>query len=430
MKEITDPGLKSFLNIAPDSDFPIQNLPYGIFQPDALSKPRGGVAIGEWILDLSVLEENGFFYEIVGQPSNIFSKPTLNLFLEQGPEVWHATRAVITRLLREDEPVLRDNKNLQNQVLVPQAEARLSLPVQISNYTDFYSSEHHARNVGEIFRGRDKSLLPNWKYIPIAYHGRASSIVLSHTSIYRPYGQILAKDQASPTFGPTQFLDFEVEIGAFVGCGNELGQPIPMSEAQKHLFGMVLVNDWSARDIQLWEYQPLGPFLAKSFATSISPWIVPFEALDPFRCKGPEQTPEPLPYLQNSHPFSFDINLEVAIQTEKMAEAQIISRTNTKNLYWDLLQQVTHHTSNGCNLQTGDLLASGTISGPDPESYGSMLELTWNKSQAIKLDSGEIRFALEDGDTIILKGWCQGDGYRIGLGNVTGKILAAKESRL
>jgi fumarylacetoacetase len=417
----------SFIDIAPESDFSLTNLPYGVFQPNALSKPRVGVAIGEYILDLSVLESAGFFAEIFGSPSYIFTKPNLNTFLSRGRGDWFAIRMIIINLLRIDEPALRDDEDLRAQAFIRQSDARLLLPVEIANYTDFYSSLEHATNVGSIFRNKENALLPNWRHIPIAYHGRASSIVLSGTPITRPFGQVTDNKSEHPKLLPTQFLDFELEMGFIIGPGTELGSQVSISQARDHIFGVVLVNDWSARDIQRWEYQPLGPFQGKSFATSISPWVVTLDALEPFICSSTTQEPQPLPYLHRQQDFTFDINLQVHLQTARMTESDVIVQTNTKHLYWDILQQVTHHTVNGCNLQTGDLMATGTISGPTKNSYGSMLELAWNKTQPLQLSSGETRVALEDGDRIIFKGFNESDGRRLGFGELTGTILAALE---
>jgi fumarylacetoacetase len=305
------------------------------------------------------------------------------------------------------------------------AEVEMLLPATIGDYTDFYSSREHATNVGSMFRGPDKALLPNWLHLPVAYHGRASSVVIGGTDLHRPKGQANADNAPAPSFGPTRALDFELEMGAFVGAGNNLGRPIPIGEAAHHLFGMVLVNDWSARDIQQWEYVPLGPFLAKNFGTSISPWVVPFEALEPFRTSGPTQDPAPLPYLRSTGDWAYDIQLEVSLQSEKMPQPMRICSTNFKYLYWNVCQQLAHHTVNGCNLRPGDLLASGTISGPTPESYGSMLELAWRGSKPLSLPDGERRAFLEDGDTVAMTGWCQGQGYRVGFGELSGKILPA-----
>jgi fumarylacetoacetase len=423
MTSTTDPKLTSFIKISPDSHFPIQNLPYGIFRTKASSNPRVGVAVGEYVLDLAVLEDHGYFKEINLPVENLFNQRYLNSFMAAGRKVWLPVRERISQLLRADYPELRDNQKVQLQALVPVNEVELLMPVNIGDYTDFYSSKEHATNVGIMFRGRENALMPNWLHLPVAYNGRSSSVILSGQNIHRPKGQILPADNEKPIFAASRLLDFELEMGFFIGPGNELGKPITIGHAFNHIFGMVLVNDWSARDIQKWEYQPLGPFLGKSFATSISPWVVPMEALEPFRTKGPVQDPEPLPYLQIKGDWSYDIQLEVFLQGDQMQEPFRICRSNFKYLYWNICQQLAHHTVNGTNLRTGDLLASGTISGPEKSSYGSLLELTWRGTSPIKFPDGEERKFLQDGDRVTIKGWCQGDGYKVGFGEVTGKIL-------
>jgi fumarylacetoacetase len=301
----------------------------------------------------------------------------------------------------------------------------MKLPTRIGNYTDFYSSYHHAHNVGTMLRGAENALMPNWKWLPVAYHGRASSVVVSGTDVRRPSGQSKAPDAGAPTFGPSKSFDYELEMAFLIGPGNSLGEPVPIDRAADHIFGLVLMNDWSARDIQAWEYQPLGPFLAKNFATSISPWVVTLEALEAFRKPLPPQDPEPLPYLRAKNDFTFDIKLEAQLQTSSMNAPHIITRTNFQNLYWSISQQLAHHTVNGCNLEPGDLLASGTISGATEESRGCMLELTWRGANPLKLPKDETRKWLEDGDRLTITGWCQGDGYRVGFGEVSGRILPA-----
>lgn len=408
---------QSFVEVASDSHFPIQNLPYGVFSTaDGLL--RLGVAIGDYILDLSILEREGLL-----PTAGVFNQPTLNLFMAQGRLVWSAVRATLQKLLDSKTPTLRDNYSLREASFVPLEEATLHLPAQIGDYTDFYSSKEHASNVGRMFRDPQNALLPNWLHLPVAYHGRASSVVVSGTPIRRPTGQIKPAGSDSPVFVASRELDFELEVGVFIGPGNELGKPITIENALDHVFGLVLVNDWSARDIQRWEYQPLGPFLAKSLGTSISPWIVPLEALQPFRTAAPPQAPPPLPYLQASEQWTYDIHLEARLQTTQAAEASTLTRTNFRHLYWTIAQQIAHHTSNGCNLRPGDLLASGTISGPTADSYGSLLELTWKGERPLTLPSGETRTFLEDGDTLTLTGWCQGEEYRVGFGEVRGEIV-------
>jgi fumarylacetoacetase len=312
------------------------------------------------------------------------------------------------------------------KALLPMDEVVMELPAQIGDYTDFYSSREHATNVGIMFRGKDNALMPNWLHLPVGYHGRASSVVVSGTPVRRPKGQTLPADADAPVFGPTRLFDFELEVGFFVGPGNELGKPISIDRAEEHIFGLVIVNDWSARDVQKWEYQPLGPFNAKNFATSISPWVVTLEALEPFRAEGPKQDdPAPLDYLRSAGNPSYDIDLEVLLQTESMSEPQRIALSNFRYLYWNMQQQLTHHTVTGCNTRPGDMMASGTISGPDKSMFGSLLEITWRGEQPIELPGGETRKFMQDGDTLIMRGWASRDGVRIGFGEVRGSILPA-----
>jgi fumarylacetoacetase len=423
-----DPSLRSFIDVDPTSPFPIQNLPFGVFCRRETDSPRHtGVAIGEMVLDLTLLSKEprigmwpSMFYGLFDESMD------LTFLLANGSGgFWPKVRKHISWLLRHDTPTLRDNAGLRGQVLIPLRDVETLLPCRIPNYTDFYSSREHATNVGIMMRGPQNALMPNWTHMPIAYHGRASSIVVSGTDVVRPHGQTKADDADAPTFGPSKSMDFELELGLLIGQGNDLGKRISTAEAAEHVFGMVLVNDWSARDIQKWEYQPLGPFLAKNFATSISPWVVTLDALEPFRVAGPKQDPEPLPYLRCVGDYAYDIHLEIWLQTKSMTEPMRISATNAKYLYWNLCQQIAHHTINGCNLQTGDLLASGTISGPTPDSLGSMLELAWKGTRPIQLPNGETRVFLQDGDRVTMTGYGQGDGYRIGFGEVTGRVLAA-----
>jgi fumarylacetoacetase len=415
--------LRSFIEVSPDSHFPIQNLPYGIFRPHG-EQPRAGVAIGEFVLDLGLLEERGFFRGLGLGPRPLFESASLNAFLALGRPGWRKMRETLQELLAAETKTLRDDKTLREQIFHRQSAVEMLLPARIGDYTDFYSSYHHAFNVGTMFRGPENALMPNWKWLPIAYHGRASSIVASGRDVRRPHGQIKPPEAERPIFSATRALDFELETAFFIGPPNELGEPVPIAEAVDHIFGLVLMNDWSARDLQTWEYQPLGPFLAKNFCTSISPWIVTLEALEPFRRPLPAQDPEPMKYLRLPNDFSFDIELEVSLQTERMSAAKVISRSNFQNLYWSISQQLSHHTVGGCNLQPGDLLASGTISGPTEGSRGSMLELTWRGANPLSLPGGETRKWLEDGDRLTITGWAEGDGYRIGFGEVMGKIVA------
>lgn len=418
-------AMRSFVEVHPDSHFSIQNLPYGVFSPLKGGYPRLGVAIGEMVLDLRLLQEAGCFDGLGIASQEAISRPMLNAFMALGQTAWRETRAAIQELLMADNPRLRDNAGLRQHALLPMDQVQMHLPVEIGDYTDFYSSKSHATNVGTMFRGKEKALQPNWLQLPLAYHGRASSVVVSGTEFQRPYGQVIEDGAPEPSYRPSQEVDFELEMGFFVGPGNRLGRPVPMVEAAEHIFGLVLVNDWSLRDVQRWEYRPLGPFLSKSLATSISPWVVTLEALEPFRCPGPEQAPQPLPYLRSSEHWAFDIELEIELQSEAMDQGAIISQTNFRTMYWNMAQQLVHHTSNGCNLRTGDLLASGTISGETQDSYGSMLELAWRSKRPVRLPNGELRTFLEDGDRVTMTGWSQGDGYRVGFGEVTGKLLPA-----
>jgi fumarylacetoacetase len=385
-------------------------------------QPRIGVAIGEEILDLAAVEKEGFLKDIIPEEDSVFNQSDLNKFLVYGRAVWREVRHRISELLDAENPLLRDDSEKRHRFFFRQPEVNLKLPLDIKNYTDFYSSREHATNVGIMFRGKENALMPNWLHLPVAYHGRASSVVVTDTDVRRPKGQVLPADQTHPVFSASRLLDFELEMGFFIGPPNRLGTPIPIENASDHIFGMVLVNDWSARDIQKWEYQPLGPFLGKSFSTSISPWVVTLDALEPFLTDAPEQDPKPLEYLIERNRQTYDIHLEVLVQSAGMKEPQVICRSNFKYLYWTIQQQLAHHTVNGCNMETGDLLASGTISGPTEDSFGSLLELTWRGTKPIKLPGGEMKF-LEDGDTVIMTGWCQGDDYRIGFGEVRGKIL-------
>ena len=413
---------KSFVDVAPDSHFPLQNLPFGLFSTRG-EPPRAGVAIGAQVLDLAVLEEAGLIS--VGPPGRrVFDRATLNAFIALGRPAWSRARARIGELLREDRAELRDNATLRARALVPMAEAMLHLPVEIPGYTDFYSSKEHATNVGSMFRDPKNALLPNWVHLPIAYNGRASSVVASGTPIRRPQGQIKLPDAERPAFGPSRKLDFELETAFIIGEGNALGEPIPIAEAERHIFGVVLMNDWSARDIQQWEYVPLGPFNSKTFATSISPWIVTMDALEPFRVAGPAQDPAPLPYLAQAGAQAFDIRLEVALAPAGSATTTLC-RTNFRYLYWSMAQQLAQHTISGCNTRVGDLMGSGTISGATPDSWGSLLELAWNGTKPIALANGARRSFLEDGDEVVMTGWCQGEGYRVGFGEVRGTVLPA-----
>lgn len=414
---------KAFIEVAQDSDFPIQNLPYGVFSQQPDSERHCATALGDWVIDLSVLEQAGLL-ELEGGP--YFQQATLNAFIESGRNNWTLLRQQLQSLLSADNPTLRDQTALREQAFFKQDRVTMHLPVHIGGYTDFYSSKEHATNVGCMFRDPKNALLPNWSELPVGYNGRASSVVVSGTQVRRPSGQIKLPDHERPIFSACRKLDFELETGFIVGKNTQLGQPVAIEEAWQHIFGMVLFNDWSARDIQQWEYVPLGPFNAKTFASSISPWIVTLDALEPFKTHSPEQVPAPLPYLREDlRNNSYDIHLSVELQAKDAPQADVICQTNFKYMYWSMAQQLTHHTISGCNLQVGDLMGSGTISGPTPDSYGSLLELTWNATKPLTLSNGEQRGFLADGDTLIMKGYCQKDGLRIGFGEVTGQVLPA-----
>ena len=417
-----DPTLKSWVEVGKNSDFPIQNLPFGIFKTRYLSAVAG-VAIGDFVLDLVYLHENGYF-DGKDLPAGIFNQKYLNNFFSLGKKKVREVRERISELLRHDNDELKSNVGASEIALVPMNEVQMLMPVQIPNYTDFYSSEEHATNVGSMFRDPKNPLLPNWKYLPVAYHGRASSIVVSGTPIRRPRGQIKPADSEIPIFCPSHKLDFEVEV-AFITCReSKLGHPIHAAEAEDYIIGFTLFNDWSARDIQQWEYVPLGPFLGKNFGSTISPWIVTMDALQPFRVEGPDQIPHVLPYLSFEGKKNFDIRLEVLLQPEKSLEV-VVSRTNFKYMYWNINQQLAHHTVNGCNIQVGDLYASGTISGPSPGSYGSLLELSRNGQKSLHMPDGSERTFLADGDTVIIRGFAEKDNVRIGFGECRGKVIPA-----
>ena len=411
---------QSFIAVAENSDFPLQNLPYGVFQPQG-EHARVGVAIGTDVLDLAVLEAAGL---LLTGGQNVFGQTSLNAFIALGRPVWQQVRARLQQLLSADCAELRDNTALRARAFYPQATVAMLLPVEVPGYTDFYSSKEHAYNVGCMFRDPKNALLPNWSELPVGYNGRASSVVVSGTDLVRPSGQIKLPNEERPVFSACRKLDFELETGFIVGKATALGETIAIEEAESHIFGMVLLNDWSARDIQQWEYVPLGPFNAKTFGTSISPWVVTLEALEPFRCASPIQEPQPLPYLRENTANNYDIHLQVAIAAA--GSETVISNTNFKYMYWSMMQQLTHHSITGCNMRVGDLMGSGTISGPEKDSRGSLLELTWNTTEPLTLVNGEQRGFLEDGDTVIMRGHCQKDGLRIGFGEVRGTVLPAK----
>jgi fumarylacetoacetase len=436
INETHDPALRSWVESAndPAGDFPIQNLPLGVFTRGGNDDeaPRGGIAIGDRVLDLEGCFAAGLFdpQKPARFAAHAASQPSLNVLMAMGGDAWSALRARVSELLGAGAP---QRKKVEKHLLTL-GEVTLHLPAVVGDYTDFYASIHHATNVGSMFRP-DNALLPNYKWVPIGYHGRASSIVVSGTPVRRPYGQTRDGD-APPSFGPSKRLDYEMEVGAFIGPGNPLGTPVPIGEAGEQVFGFCLVNDWSARDIQTWEYQPLGPFLAKSFATSVSPWIVTAEALAPFRVPAfarAEGDPAPLPYLHSSEDQAgggVDLTVEVWLRSAAMRERGMsevrLSRGNYRDMYWTIAQMIAHHTSNGCNLQPGDLIASGTVSGPEKENRGSLLELTWRGTEPLALPTGETRRFLEDGDEVIMRGWCEREGFaRIGFGDCRGVVVGS-----
>ncbi|XP_039964649.1 fumarylacetoacetase [Bactrocera tryoni] len=411
--------MTSFVNIPEGSDFPLENLPYGVFSTKSNPRKRVGVAIGQHVLDLA-----GVAQLYPPEVQDALNSESLNLLMSLGHTAWNVVRTRTRELLLKGS-VLEENLLLAQSALIPQTDCELHLPANIGDYTDFYSSIHHATNVGIMFRGKENALMPNWRYIPVGYHGRASSVVVSGTPIRRPLGQTLPVDGQPPVFGACKLLDFELEVAFFVGGpGNQLGERISAEDAWKNVFGFTLMNDWSARDIQKWEYVPLGPFTAKNLGTTISPWVVPVAALEPFLVDNFKQEPEVFPYLKHERPFNFDISLEVSLKPEGGAES-VISKSNYKYLYWTALQQIAHHTVTGCNVRPGDLMASGTISGETEDSYGSMLELSWRGSKTINLEGGATRKFLQDGDELIIRGHCEQNGVRIGFGDCAGKVLPA-----
>lgn len=423
MNELPSIPLKSWVQVPKDSDFSIYNLPFGIFQTKRIS-PRAGLAIGDKIVDLAVLHEEGFFSDMTQMPHGVFQKDTLNDFIALGKATTKRVREKVQELLKEENGALRDHQS-RGKAIVSRSEAQMLLPVKIGDYTDFYSSLEHATNVGKMFRDPENALLPNWKHLPVGYHGRASSIVPSGTPVIRPKGQFKDPDMEKPEFGPSKRLDFELEMAFVIGKPTKMGDSVSTEDAEDYIFGMVLFNDWSARDIQAWEYVPLGPFLGKNFASGISPWIVTLEALEPFRVAGPKQEPEVLPYLQYQTDHAFDINLEVLIQPEGLKATKVCT-SNFRYMYWNIAQQLAHHTVNGCNINVGDMMASGTISGPTGDSFGSMLELSWKGTKPLLLDEGGERKFIQDGDSVIMKGYAEKNGIRIGFGEVEGKVLPAK----
>lgn len=417
-----DPKRKSWISVPANSDFPIQNIPFGVFitKEDVITI---GTRIGEYAIDMGALQQLGYF-EGIDLTDDMFMQDTLNDFISDGKKTWRLVRNRLAEIFDESNPKLRDNKKHKDVVIFKLEDIEMLLPVQIGDYTDFYSSKEHATNVGKMFRDPENALLPNWLHIPVGYHGRSSTIVPSGINVRRPNGQTMPADATEPVFGPSKLVDFELEMAFITTDANVLGEPLPVDEAEDYIFGMVLFNDWSARDIQKWEYVPLGPFLAKNFASTISPWIVTMDALEPYKTKSPEQSPSPMKYLQQKDKHTFDINLEVSIQPEN-AEETIVTKSNFKYMYWTMAQQLAHHTVNGCRVNSGDMMGSGTISGPTPDSFGSMLELTWGGKNPIKLNDGTERKFINDNDTVIMRGYCESNNVRIGFGECKGKLLPA-----
>lgn len=411
--------LTPWISIPSDSDFSIYNLPFGIFSRE-YEPPRMAIAIGDQLIDLFPLANQGHFDDLV-PTRTVFSEPSLNSFIACGKKVTNGVRLLVQKWLCEEGSPLHQNQEL----IYPQASVKMHLPVKVGDYTDFYSSIEHATNVGKMFRDPANALLPNWKHIPVGYHGRASSIIPSGQPVRRPKGQVVANNSTDPSYQPSGRLDFELEMAFIVGKNTELGDSVSASEAEDYIFGMVLFNDWSARDIQKWEYVPLGPFLGKSFASSVSPWVVTMEALSPFKVPGPEQNPPVLPYLNYVGNKNYDIQLEVSIQPKNAAET-VVSRSNFKYMYWNMAQQLAHHTINGCNVNVGDMMASGTISGKDENSYGSMLELAWMGTKPLKMSDGTERVFINDYDTVIMRGHAEKDGVRVGFGEVRAEVLPGK----
>ncbi|WP_395062226.1 fumarylacetoacetase [Flavobacterium sp.] len=415
-----DPTRKSWINVPENSDFPIQNIPFGVFltKEDVITI---GTRIGDNAIDMGALQQLGYF-EGIELTDDMFMQDTLNDFISDGKKTWRLVRNRLAELFDEKNAILRDNKDHCEVVIFNISDIEMLLPVQIGDYTDFYSSKEHATNVGKMFRDPENALLPNWLHLPVGYHGRSSTIVPSGVSVHRPMGQTLPAGETSPVFGPSRSVDFELETAFITTDVNVMGENVSINETEDYIFGMVLLNDWSARDIQKWEYVPLGPFLAKNFASSISPWIVTMDALEPFRTKGPKQEPTPLPYLQQKGKHAYDINLEVYIEPENVAPS-LVSKSNFKYMYWSMSQQLAHHTSNGCRVNSGDMMGSGTISGPTEGSFGSMLELTWGGKNPIKMNDGTERKFINDNDTVTMKGFCQNSSVRIGFGEVSSKLL-------
>lgn len=423
MIQANNPDLESWVKVPKETDFPIQNLPLGVFKTDQL-EPRVGVRIGDSILDLKTLHVLGYLDNL---PFSIesFDTDSLNLLMKKGKIAARRLRDRISELLNKENNELQNNNHHVQQVLIDVAAADVLMPIEIGDYTDFYSSREHATNVGTMFRDPNNALLPNWLHVPVGYHGRSSSVIPSGQNIHRPKGQTKPNEDQGPVFGPSKMIDFELEMAFVTFDGKPLGDSITTEEAEDYIFGMVLFNDWSARDIQKWEYVPLGPFLAKNFASSISSWVVSLDALQPFSVDTPNQDPEVLDYLKFEGKKSYDIHLQVAITPERATET-IVANSNFKYMYWNMAQQLAHHTVNGCNVRGGDLLGSGTISGPTPDSYGSMLELAWKGTKPIPMADGTERKFIQDGDTVTMRGFCKNEKVRIGFGEVASKLLPSK----
>ena len=413
---------KSWIDVPAHSDFPLQNIPFGIIITEKLS-PRVASIIGNTVIDIAALNNLGYFKNL-NIPQDVLESNSLNRFIALGKSVTTKVREQLMELFSENNSEIKNNSEHKNQVLIDAAKVENLLPVEVGDYTDFYSSMEHATNVGKMFRDPANALLPNWKHLPVGYHGRASSIFVSGTSFHRPKGQSKSPEAELPTFGPSKLLDFELEMAFIIGKENKIGESITTAKAEEYIFGMVLFNDWSARDIQAWEYVPLGPFLAKNFFSSVSPWIVTLEALEPFRVLGPVQDPKVLPYLEYSGAKNYDIQLDVFIQPENSEESKVC-HSNFKHMYWNMCQQLAHHTINGCNVRIGDMMASGTISGPTEDSFGSMLEITWRGAKPVKLKDGSERKFINDNDTVTIRGYAEKEGLRIGFGEVKNKALPA-----
>ncbi len=415
-----DPNRKSWIKVSENSDFPIQNIPFGVFltKDDVITI---GTRIGDFAIDMGFLQQLNYF-EGIELTDDMFMQDTLNDFISDGRKTWRLVRNRLAELFDTNNPKLRDNEDHKELIIFKIEEVEMLLPVQIGDYTDFYSSKEHATNVGMMFRDPENALLPNWLHLPVGYHGRSSTIVPSGVPVHRPNGQTISNDEKKPTFGASKLVDFELEMAFITTDANIMGEAVPVDEAEDYIFGMVLFNDWSARDIQKWEYVPLGPFLAKNFASSISPWIITMDALEPFKVESIKQDPKPLPYLLQEGKHSYDIKLEVSIVTENNIET-VVSKSNFKYMYWTMAQQLAHHTSNGCKVNSGDMLGSGTISGPTPDSFGSMLELSWGGKNPVKLNDGTERKFIQDNDTVVIKGFCNNEKIRIGFGECSSKLL-------